>query len=299
MTFSQNTRNATSSHESRTGITQGPHPARRLALGLLVAVLLVSAGCRNQSLIQPGDTLDVAYEKALSLYEQEKWDDAASAFETVLSIGRGTEIAEDSQYYLATCYFNNRNYLLAASEFERFSLFYPESERRQEVDYMIARSYYELSPRFKLDQSYTRQAIENFRVYISRYPGTAEADSAGMRIDELRNKLARKVHEAGDFYKRIARYNAAAIYYGQVIEQYPESRWAEIALVEQMEAYILYADNSVPERQKERYELALESYDTYMQLFPRGEYRSRAEELQDRARSSIGRLGEQAVASGA
>lgn len=253
----------------------------------LLALLFLSAGCRNQSLIQPGDTLDVAYEKALGLYEEEKWDDAAAAFETVLSIGRGTEIAEEAQYYLATSYFNSRNYLLAASEYERFALFHPESERRQEVDYMIARSYYELSPRFKLDQSYTNQAIENFRVYISRYPGTAEADSAGARIDELRNKLARKIHEAGDFYKRIARYNAAAIYYGQVIEQYPESRWAELALVEQMESYILYADNSVPERQRERYEMALDSYDTYMQLFPRGEYRPRVEELHDRAAASL------------
>lgn len=265
---------------------------RYFSLLLILFIPLVFNACKNQEFIKPGDSLLVAFEKAKSLYQDEKWGDAAKAFETVLSIGRGTEIAEEAQYLLAESYFNNGSYLIAASEYERFTLFHPESPLREESDYKIALSYLELSPRYKLDQAYTNRAIENFRVYLSRYPNTLRADSAGFHIDELRNKLAEKLHNAADFYMRIDRYNAAAIYFEQVIAQYPESRWAELALVEQMEAYILYADNSVPERQAERYQKALDSYSTYLQLFPRGDQRSRAEELYDIAQESLSRVKE-------
>lgn len=266
---------------------------RYIVLLLLILTPIVLNSCKNQEFIKPGDSLLVAFEKAKSLYEDEKWGDAAKAFETVLSIGRGTEIAEEAQYLLAESYFKNESYLVAASEYERFTLFHPESPRREEADYKVALCYLNLSPRFKLDQSYTNRAIENFRVYISRYPTTSRADSAGFHIDDLRNKLAEKLHYAADFYMRIDRYNAAAIYFEQVISQYPESKWAELALVEQMEAYILYADNSVPDKQAERYQKALDSYSTYLQLFPRGEQRSRAEELFDIAQESLNRVKEQ------
>jgi outer membrane protein assembly factor BamD len=264
----------------------------RRSIILLIPIILVLfvSSCKNQEFIKPGDSLIVAFEKAKSLYDAGEWGDAARAFETVLSIGRGTEIAEEAQYLLAESYFKNESYLVAASEFERFTLFHPDSPLRQDSDYKIALCYLSLSPRFKLDQTYTDRAIENFRVYISRYPDASQADTAGFYIDDLRNKLAEKLHHAADFYMRIDRYNAAAIYFEQVISQYPESEWAEIALVEQMEAYILYADNSIPERQEERYEKALDSYRTYLQLFPRGEQRSKAEELYDVVQQSLERV---------
>src|SRR5690606_32526714 len=87
---------------------------------LLVVVPFVIASCTSKSQIRPGDSLEVAYEKALRLYERERYTDATRAFETVLSIGRGTEIAEESQFLLAESYFKNRDYLVAASEYRRF-----------------------------------------------------------------------------------------------------------------------------------------------------------------------------------
>ncbi|MEX0994577.1 MAG: outer membrane protein assembly factor BamD, partial [Balneolaceae bacterium] len=92
---------------------------------------------------------------------------------------------------------------------------------------------------------------------------------------------------AAEFYMRTNRYNAAAVYYETVIENYPESQWAERSLARQVEAYILYADNSVPDRQSERYQMAVDSYQRYLQLFPRGENRSKVEDLYDRARAEI------------
>lgn len=258
----------------------------RVIFFLCTAAFLL-ASCRSQDLIRPGDTLDVAFEKAKSLYDDEKYDDAANAFETVISIGRGTDFGQDAQYYLAESYYKDRRYLLAASEYNRYAQFHPNSPRREEVDFKEALSYYHLSPRYRLDQSYTNTAIERFRLFTSRYPNSERIDEAGNYISELREKLAQKKYSAASFYKRTEQYNAAAVYYELVIDQYPDTQWAEKSLVDQMESYILYAENSVPARQEERFEKALESYSRYLQLFPREENRSRVEELYDRAQSGL------------
>jgi outer membrane protein assembly factor BamD len=72
-----------------------------------------------------------------------------------------------------------------------------------------------------------------------------------------------------------------------VIDRFPESRYAERSLVRQINAYIQFAENSVPARQEERFQKAVESYEKYLQLFPRGDNRSRAEDLYDRAREAL------------
>jgi outer membrane protein assembly factor BamD len=258
---------------------------RKVILFTLAAFALIS--CRSQELIRPGDTLEVAFNKAKAQYDEENWSTAARAFETVVSIGRGTDLGQQAQFLLAESYFNNRRYLLAASEYDRFTTFYPRSEQRELVDFKAALSYYYLSPRYRLDQSYTRQALERLRLFNSRYPNSERMVESSEYITELRNKLAKKQYEAAQFYKRTSRFNAAIVYYNLVLDNYPESRWAEESLVDQIEAYILYADNSVPSSQLGRYESAISSYETYLQLFPSGDNRSRAEDLYDRARREI------------
>lgn len=258
---------------------------RTLFILVIAAATLMS--CRSEDLIRPGDPIDVAFDKAMSQFEEEKYTDAARSFETVISIGRGTDWGQDAQYYLAESHYKNRRYLVAASEYSRYVQFHPNSPRREDAEFKEALCYYNLSPRYRLDQTYTESAIERFRLFMSRYPNSEHREQAGNYIEELREKLAQRDYNAAEFYMRTNRYNSAAIYFGLVIDRFPETRWAERALVKQMESYILYAENSIESRQEERFEKALESYSSYLQLFPQGENRSRIEELYDRAQDGL------------
>ena len=253
----------------------------------LVILPFVIVSCTSKSQIRPGDSLEVAYEKALRLYEREKYTDATRAFETVLSIGRGTEIAEESQYLLAESYFKIRDYLVAASDYRRFYTNYPLSEKRIDAEYNEALCYYELSPRYKLDQTDTFRAIELMQLFIGRYPGTERATDAASMIDSMRDKLAQKEYSAAELYMRIRSFEAAAVYYELTIDAYPETTWAEKALAKQILAYISFAEISVPSRQAERYQLAIDSYQKYVQLFPNGENRSLVEEYRDIATDGL------------
>ncbi|MEL7834603.1 outer membrane protein assembly factor BamD [Fodinibius sp. Rm-B-1B1-1] len=255
---------------------------------LLLAFVFIS--CKNDALIQRGDSLEVAYDKAMAFYEKEDYTEAAEAFETVVQIARGTEYGQDAQFYLAESYYNDGRYLLAASEYERFISLFPREERRQEVQFKEAYCYYKLSPRYRLDQKYTRTAIEKFQLYTSRFPNSERADEVGIYISEMRSKLAKKLYHSANMYMRTDRYEAAIIYYDLTIDKYPETKWAQRALVDEIETYNTYASRSILPRQKERYQKAIESYETFIQLFPNGEHREEAEELVDEARSAIAEL---------
>lgn len=257
---------------------------------ILLAVVLISMACAREDLIKRGDTLPVAFKKSMALYQNGEYSDAAEAFETVISIGRGTQYGEEAQYFLAESYFNDQRYLLAASEYERYSSLFPRSAKRQEADFKEAYCYYRMSPRYQLDQTYTRTAIEKFQLFNSRYPDSDRVQEAAHYIDEMRSRLAHKLYSAADMYLRTDQYEAAVIYFDLVINQYPESVWAERSLVDQINTYVVYADNSVRSRQQERYQKAVESYETYLQLFPEGENRSLAEEYVDNARVALAEL---------
>lgn len=260
---------------------------KQLFIWIFIMLGLIGYSCADKNLIRPGDPVNIAFDKAKRVYDKGAYGEAARAFETVISIARGTNYAQDAQYYLAESYFKNKEYLLAASEYQRYMNYYPRDERREEVQYKEALCYYKLSPRYKLDQTETLKALELFQLFILRYPTSEYSTEAGKRVNELRNKLAHKMFDAGLFYLRIREYNAAQIYFGLVVNEYPDSIWADDALAKQMEALELYADNSVQDKKEERYRMALNVYQKYLQLFPNGAQREEMEGRYDDIRDKM------------
>jgi len=256
----------------------------------LALVLLVISSCKNKNLIQRGDSLQTAFKKAMQLYQNEDYGKSAEAFETVIQIGRGTDYGQEAQFYLADSYFKDERYLLAASEFERYVSLFPRTAKRQEAQFNEAYCYYKLSPRYKLDQKYTKKAIEKFQLFNSRYGNSDQADQAAQYISEMRAKLAKKLYYAADLYMRTDSYKAAIIYYDLTIDNYPETTWAQRALVDEINAYNTYAGRSVRSKQEERYQKAVDTYEKFVQLFPKGEYRSKAEDYVDKARAELAEL---------
>lgn len=254
---------------------------------LFLTVILLFTACKSSRLVNPGDTVQEAYQKGITKFEEGSYGDAAEIFETVTRVGRGSEYAQEAQYYLAESYFNQERYILAEAEYNRFITFYPRDSKRQEVDYKKALSIYHQSPRYRLDQSATRRAIEEFQLFNSRYPDSRFVTESAGKINELREKLARKYYESAQFYSRTDQYKAATIYYDLVIDRYPESKWAETALLNQIDTYNEYAVNSILNKQVERYNLAISSYEKFIQLFPQSNARSEAESFRDEAEQGV------------
>jgi|AntAceMinimDraft_1070359.scaffolds.fasta_scaffold04756_7 outer membrane protein assembly factor BamD len=263
----------------------------------LIAFLLLISACNQKQYIRPGDSLPIAFGKAKLLYDAEKYRDAAEAFETVLSIGRGTEIGKEAQFMLAESYMKSKQYILAAAEFERFVTFFPKDSKKARAEFLSAESYFKMSPIYKLDQEYTDKSINSFRLYLNNNPSDSLAEQASDRIIEMREKLARKLFEAAEYYVRTAditvrnnQYESAAIYYDNILEKFPETTYAEMALAYEIQALVNSADKSIKEKQLERYEKSVAQYEKYLQLFPNGKHRQLAEDEYLKAQKRINTL---------
>lgn len=257
---------------------------------LALALLIFCSGCKNEKLIQPGDTLPIAYKKAMWLYRNQKYDQAINAFQTVINAGRGTDYGQYANYYLADTYFKDKQYLLSGDAFQRYVMLFPQSDKAQMAQFNEAISYYKLSPRYRISQKYTHTAIEKFKLFIAEYPQSDKVDEAGDYIAQLRTKLAHKMYHAADLYDRLDQYEAAVVYYDKTLNNFPETEWAERALTQLIETYLEYASKSVPWKKIDRYEKAVAGYEQYLQLFPTGSHRKEVESYVNQARDALANL---------
>ena len=252
---------------------------RVLALVLATATLAACSGS------QPAPaSAQEAYQRGQEAFENRKYDRAIELMRATLDFGRTTEFADDAQLTLARAYRADKQYLLAGAEYTRFVDFYRTDPRVEQAAYERIQAYAELSPTYELDQTDTEQTIVYIRLFLQQFGTTSDyASSVGELLDELQEKLARKMYEGGRLYERRGLYEAAAINYGRVLETYPASEYADDAAVGRIRAQADYAEQSIPSKQAERYRTALQHYDQFVTLFPASPFVADAEVQYDRA----------------
>jgi outer membrane protein assembly factor BamD len=137
--------------------------------GIIFTVLFLTS-CTHEVMIRPGDSFPVAFNKAVTMFQNEHYDDAAKAFQTVITSGRGTKWAKNSQYFLAQSYYKSSQYLLAANAYQQFIALYPKSTQSMMASYKKGLCYYKLSPRYAVDQSNTHKAINSSTFSLPNTP---------------------------------------------------------------------------------------------------------------------------------
>ena len=251
-----------------------------LRSGLLALVVLAS-GCGGGP--TAFGSAQEAYDRGLEQASRGKHALAIESFRAALDFGRTSALADDAQLALARAYAADGQYLLAGNEFTRFIEFYRTDERIEQAAYERIQAYAALSPRYELDQTDTRQALNYIRGYIQQYPQSPNVAAAEALRTDLLEKLARKQYESARLYVRREYYDAAVIAFQDVLAEYPTSIYADDAMLGALEAQIDYAQRSIPARQQERYRKALDLYDQLVSLFPQSPTLQPAQPLYDRA----------------
>ena len=269
--------------------------ARTFSITALLGVVLFLAGCAGTGRLRY-ESAQEAFQKGMELYDSGKYERAAEYFQAVFDFGRTHEWAADAQLYLARSYYENGEYILAASEYNRFAQIYRTDPRRADAEFERALSYYELSPPYQLDQTDTERAVEQFRLFMQRFPDHSLVDEAQEKVIELREKMAHKQFETGGLYERRELYHAAAISYETTFDQYPDTPWADDALLAAIRAYIAYSDQSIQARQPERLRKAVENYQRLVQVFPESPLVDEAEDLYEQAAARLRALDEEVPA---
>lgn len=246
-----------------------------ISLTALLAAIIIS-GCSSSGSNMNTDDPQKAFEIAKRKFDRGDYVDAIEDFSFIKIRFPGTIVSDKVQYYLAYSYYNQKEYMLAAYEFDNFLKNYPLSDIYPDGKYMIGATYYALSPKFSLDQEFTKEALNELLSFIELYPQHKYVADAEKKIKELRNKLAYRDFYTAENYMKTDNYKAASLYYQAVYENYIDSDWADDAMVGQADAYI----------NGKKYDEAKKVLDKFYKLFPKSELKTKA----DRLKSKISEL---------
>ena len=237
----------------------------RIILFTLVAGFSVFQSCSKVKLSATA-TESERMEAAIKLFEKGDYVEAKTQFRILTLSHSGSLIADKAQFYLAECHFNMKEYILAASEYERLIKVYPNSEYTDDAKFKLGLSYYRLSPHYGLDQEYTRQAIMHLQEFLEDYPASDLKAQVEQYLLEARNKLAQKVFSSAEIYRKMKYYESALIYYDKLMEEFYDTPYAAYALFWTADCH----------RVMKRYDQALEMFDLFIQKNPQHEWLGRA-----------------------
>lgn len=239
-------------------------------------VLLLFSGCSEYQKLLKKDDHKLKYKSAIVYYNAEEYVKAATLFEQLTPIYVGTSKAQTISYYKAYCSYGQGLYLQAQYEFERFVGQYDDSSYAEECFYMSAYCYYMQSPKPRLDQLPTKDAIDAFQLYINKYPNSTRIDECNSLIDELQNKLVFKSYlSARNYYDR-GKHPSAIVALKNSLKEYPGSKFREDLMFMLLQSRYELAGRSVEAKKLERYNDAQEEYFSYIDEFPKGKNSSQA-----------------------
>ncbi|MCK9206815.1 MAG: outer membrane protein assembly factor BamD [Salinivirgaceae bacterium] len=254
----------------------------------ILTTLLIS--CSEYQKVLKNSDYNLKYEKALVYYEKGDYYRAQSLFDELVSIFKGTDKSEKILYYYADCHYQQKDYVLGAYYFENFAKTFPYSEFTEKAAYTAAYCYYLNSPKYTLDQTDTRKAIEAMQVFINKYPTSTYVTEANDIIEKLRSKLELKSYESAKLYFKLGEYHAASIALRNSLKDFPDTHYREELLYLIVKSNFLLAENSVKEKQGERYQNTISEYYSFLDEFPESKYLEEIEKMYTKSVNQIKNL---------
>jgi outer membrane assembly lipoprotein YfiO len=154
---------------------------------------------------------------------------AIKVFERIIERNPLGFIAADSQVKIADCYYQLRQFEEAEASYLGVMENYPNSEWVPYAQFRIP--YCKLSNIRVQERNYDllSGSREGFEIYLANNPQGALVDTTKEIIVEIDIAMAERDYKVGEFYLRRKRPDAGLIYFESVIEDYPNTEWADMA----------------------------------------------------------------------
>lgn len=139
-------------------------------------------------------------------------------------------LASKAQYKLGLVLKGLGRLYEAEEAFNKVISNYPDSEWAEAAKFQIASCRKEVSRGPEYDQGATKEAKEKFEEFLKEHPDAALSGEAQKNISQLKEKEAESDYTIGRFYEKQKEYKAAKVYYEDIINNCPQSPWAQKAL---------------------------------------------------------------------
>lgn len=240
----------------------------RSGVALIIVLTAILGGCSSKeatTTISP----EQRFESARALFDNGDYLEAINEFNIITVQYQGSAVAGEAQYYLAECRYKREEFLLASYEYQTLRRNMPASPRVPDAMYKLGMCFYNLSPKSRLDQQYTKRAIEELQAFVEYYPKNEHAADAAEKIQELNNRLAKKEFDTAQLYATMDYYKSAIVYYDNVIEKYHDTDYAPLAYLSKTELLI----------SRKKFSEAKAVIMTFIDKYPNSVLRGRADKL--------------------
>jgi len=211
---------------------------------LAVALIAGLAGCADAPAPQVPDTPpEHLYNQGTNALNQGELKDASKLFEEIERQHPYSAIEPQSEIMAAYAYYRGDKYDDAINALNHFIDLHPGNKNAAYAYYLKALCYYEQIEDVRRDQKMTEQALDALNEVVNRFPNTAYARDARLKIDLTRDHLAGKEMNIGRYYETRGIYLAAINRYRRVIENYQTTTHTPEALERLTECYLALGVN--------------------------------------------------------
>lgn len=219
-----------------------------------LAALVLLGGCQTLSSIVPWsgradqteERLDFSkippeqiYNHGVDALSQQRYVAATAQFDAVEQYYPYSSWAVNAQLMQGYTQYLRNHYTEAIGTLDRFIQLHPAHRDIAYAYYLRALCYYEQIADIQRDQKGTELAMSALQEVVNRFPDSAYARDARLKIDLARDHLAGKEMEIGRWYERQHLYEAAIGRFQRVVDDFQTTNHVPEALHRLTEIYLL------------------------------------------------------------
>lgn len=252
---------------------------------ILLLAAMVFASCDTFNKVYKSSDINYKYEAAKAYFLDGNYSKASQLLETMVTMLKGSDKAEESLILLARCYYNSKDYETASQYFKVYYTNYPRGEFAEYARFYSGKSLFEGITEPELDQTNTYSAISELQLFMEYFPYSdyrGEAQDMILRMHELlveKEYLSAKLYyELGDYMAYMGNnYQACIITAQNVMNDYPYTSFREELSILVLRARYKMAFHSVESKKLERYRATIDEYYAFKTEFPESKYMKEAD----------------------
>ncbi len=222
-----------------------------LSAALMAAGLAACGGDRAREEVQyVEEPVALLYGRGARELDERRWAEALAAFQEVERQHPYSSWARRAMLMEAYANYQSNKYDEAIEDAQRFLSLHPGNESAPYAYYLIAVCQFERIMDVGRDQATTERALAALNDVVRRYPDSAYARDARLKIDMANDQLAGKEMEIGRFYLTRDQHLAAINRFRTVVENpsFQTTTHAPEALHRLVEAYLSVGMNEEAQR---------------------------------------------------
>ncbi len=214
---------------------------RAFAVGALALLPWLSAcgGSDDNAKKAPVGTVEELYNNGVDALNARRFTTAGDQFAAVEQNYPYSTWAVNAQLMSGYSLYRQNKYPDAIGTLDRCIQLHPAHRDIAYAYYLRALSYYEQIADIQRDQKGTEQAMAALREVTTRFPDSAYARDAKLKIDLCVDHLAGKEMEIGRFYQKQHLYEAAIGRFQRVVDDYQTTNHVPEALHRLTEIYLV------------------------------------------------------------